>query len=187
MSKNEDQNLNVEETEFTSENPGQEQVEEVHEFGEVEGMDPLTTLQMQLEEEKNRYLRLYAEFENFRRRNAKERMELISSASAELMKELLPVLDDFERAMESNKSIEDVEAVKVGFELLFQKMGSILSSKGLKAVESKNQPFDAEIHEAIAQVPADSVKLKGVIMDVVEKGYTLNDKTIRHPKVVVGS
>lgn len=161
--------------------------EENHEFGEAESENPLDQLQRQLEEEKNKYLRLYAEFENFRRRNAKERIELIGSASSELMTELLPLLDDFERAIDSNQKSEDLEAVKQGFELLHQKMTRVLSAKGLKAIESKGETFDAEVHEAIAQVPVDDKKQKGQIIDVVEKGYSLNDKVIRHPKVVVGS
>lgn len=161
--------------------------EETHEYGEAESEDPLTKLQAELEEEKGKFLRLYAEFENFRRRNAKERLDLIASASADLMKELLPVMDDFGRAIEVNKTSEDIKAVKEGFELLHQKLTKTLESKGLKAVDSKGQPFDAEIHEAIAQVPVQDAKEKGMIIDVVERGYTLNEKVIRHPKVVVGS
>lgn len=154
---------------------------------EAEPIDQVGQLQQQVEEEKNKYLRLYAEFENFRRRNAKERIELISSASSELMAEILPVLDDFERAIESNKAIDDLDGVKKGFELLYQKMKGVLSNKGLKAIESKGEAFDAEIHEAVAQVPVEDKKQKGQIIDIVEKGYKLNDKVIRHPKVVVGS
>lgn len=147
----------------------------------------LAVLQAQLEEEKGKYLRLYAEFENFRRRSAKERLELIASASAEVMKSLLPTLDDFERAIASNQQITDIEAVKKGFELLHQKMAKILEAKGLKAMDSKGQTFDADTHEAIAQVPVGNVKDKGIIIEVAERGYTLNEKIIRHPKVVVGS
>ena len=140
-----------------------------------------------IEEEKNKYLRLYAEFENFRRRNAKERIELINTASLEIIREVLPVLDDFERAIESNKEIEEVKALKEGFDILYQKLHKTLSSKGLKQIEAKGALFDAEQHEAIAQVPVEKDKEKGIIMEVLEKGYMLNDKIIRHPKVVVGS
>lgn len=160
---------------------------EVHEFGEAEPLDPVLSIQKQLEDEKSKYLRLYAEFENFRKRNAKERIELIGSASSELIKALLPILDDFERAIESNKNINDVNAIKEGFVLLQQKLTNTLESKGLKRISSKGESFDAELHEAIAQIPAENTKMKGKIVDEVERGYTLNDKVIRHPKVVVGS
>ncbi len=140
-----------------------------------------------IEEEKNKYLRLYAEFENFRRRNTKERIELINTASLEIIREILPVLDDFERAIESNKEIEDVKALKEGFDILYQKLHKILSSKGLNPIKAIGELFDAEQHEAIAQVPVEKVKEKGIIMEVLEKGYMLNEKIIRHPKVVVGS
>lgn len=103
------------------------------------------------------------------------------------MRELLPVLDDFERAVESNKSAGDLEVVKQGFELLYQKLSKTLYAKGLKPIDSLGQAFDAEHHEAIAQVEAGDSKDKGKIIDVVERGYTLNDKIIRHPKVVVGT
>jgi len=160
---------------------------EQHEFGEAESMEPIEELQKQLMEEQNKYLRLYAEFENFRKRNIKERVELIGSATSELMKELLPVLDDFERAVESNKSANDLEVVKQGFELLYQKLSKTLQAKGLKAINPMGETFDAEHHEAIAQIEAEDKKNKGKIIDVVERGYTLNDKVIRHPKVVVGT
>lgn len=152
-----------------------------------EAVNPVEELRKQLTEEQNKYLRLYAEFENFRKRNVKERIELIGSATSELMRELLPVLDDFERAVESNKSAGDLEVVKQGFELLYQKLSKTLYAKGLKPIDSLGQAFDAEHHEAIAQVEAGDSKDKGKIIDVVERGYTLNDKIIRHPKVVVGT
>lgn len=156
-------------------------------FNEVEAEDPAEKLRKQVAEEQNKYLRLYAEFENFRKRNARERVELIGSATSELMKELLTVLDDFERARESNKSAADIEVVKQGFELLYQKLSKLLYSKGLKPVDSKGEVFDAEAHEAIAQLEVEDKEQKGKILEVVERGYTLNDKIIRHPKVVVGT
>ncbi|GAB4381607.1 MAG: nucleotide exchange factor GrpE [Salibacteraceae bacterium] len=144
-------------------------------------------LESQLAEERNKYLRLYAEFENFRKRNARERVELLETAGQHIVKELLPVLDDFERAIQSNEAIEDTEALKDGFKLLFQKLHSTLRSKGLKEFDVQGEPFDAEIHEAIAQAPAAKPEDKGKVLEVVEKGYKLNDRIIRHPKVVVGS
>lgn len=164
-----------------------QEAEDTHQFGEAETDDRIALLEKELVEEKNKYLRLYAEFENFRRRTAKERLELIGSATADLMKEILPVVDDFERAIQSNEKIEDIAAVKEGFSLLHSKMVRLLGNKGLKAIESKGERFDAELHEAVAQVPAEKKEDKGKIIDEVEKGYKLNDKTIRHPKVVVGT
>lgn len=160
--------------------------QKLHEFGEAEAVNPMEELEKNLKEEKDRYLRLYAEFENFRRRNAKERIDLIQSASAELMKELLSVIDDFERAEKSNEKADSVDSVKEGFKLVHNKFMHILKSKGLDSVDVIGQEFNAEEHEAIARIDAEEDK-KGKIIDVVEKGYKLNDKIIRHPKVVVGA
>ena len=157
------------------------------EFGEAEAEDPIEVLQKQVTEEKNKYLRLYAEFENFRKRSAKERIDLIGTASADVLKEMLPILDDFERAIDSNKTASDIESVKEGFELLHNKFGRLMKSKGIESIDPKDEMFDGELHEAIAQMPAQSEDQKGKIFDVVEKGYKLNDKIIRHPKVVVAS
>jgi len=167
----------------------EESAEEIssREFGEDEGIDPIQKLENEVLEEKNKYLRLYAEFENFRRRTAKERIDLIGTANANLMKEMLTILDDFERAIQSNETAEDIIAVKEGFTLLQNKLSKILESKGLKSFDSMGQIFDADIHEAIAQVPVEDKAKKGIVIDVAEKGYELNDKIIRHPKVVVGN
>lgn len=164
-----------------------EATEDAKEFGEAEVESPLEVLQKQLTEEKGKYLRLYAEFENFRKRSAKERIDLIGTASADVLKELLPILDDFDRAIESNKTADDIEAVKAGFDLLHNKFARLMKSKGVEEINPKDEMFDGELHEAIAQMPAQSDDQKGKIFDVVEKGYKLNDKTIRHPKVVVAS
>lgn len=168
----------------------EEQIEKevgTHQFGEAEMDDSIGLLEKELLEEKNKYLRLYAEFENFRRRTAKERLELIGSATSDLMKEILPVLDDFERAVKSNESIDDIQAVKEGFILLSNKLNRLMSNKGLKPIESLGESFDPDLHEAVAQVPCEDKEQKGKVIDVLEKGYKLNDKTIRHPKVVVGT
>ncbi|MDP4933879.1 MAG: nucleotide exchange factor GrpE [Salibacteraceae bacterium] len=164
-----------------------ENVADNKEFGEAEAEDPIEVLQKQVTEEKNKYLRLYAEFENFRKRSAKERIDLIGTASADVLKEMLPILDDFERAIDSNKTASDIESVKEGFELLHNKFGRLMKSKGIESIDPKDEMFDGELHEAIAQMPAQSEDQKGKIFDVVEKGYKLNDKIIRHPKVVVAS
>ncbi len=159
---------------------------ENNEFGQADTANPMEELEKNLQAEKDRYLRLYAEFENFRRRTARERIDLIQSASSDLMKELLPVLDDFDRAKQSNEKADNLDTIKEGFNLLHQKLEGVLKSKGLELVDSMGEEFNSEVHEAIARVEGDKDK-KGRVIDVVEKGYKLNDKLIRHPKVVVGS
>jgi molecular chaperone GrpE len=134
----------------------------------------------------DRFIRLYAEFDNFRKRTTKERLDLISSASATVMKDLLAVLDDFERAIQTNEEASDIQAMKEGFQLIYQKFKGILESKGLKPMLSKGEVFDSELHEAIANIPAPTEDEKGKVVDDVEKGYYLNDKVIRFAKVVVG-
>ena len=134
----------------------------------------------------DKYLRLYSEFENFRKRTAKERLDLISSAGSGVIKSMLPVLDDFDRAIKANAESEDNSGLKEGFELIRQKMFNILSMEGLKAMDSMNKVFDTDHHEAITQIPAPSEDLKGKVVDVVEKGYFLNDKVLRFAKVVIG-
>jgi molecular chaperone GrpE len=134
----------------------------------------------------DRFIRLYAEFDNFRKRTNKERLDLISSASAGVMKDMLTVLDDFERAIQNNENADDIQSVKEGFHLIYQKFKGIMESKGLKAMASKGEVFDSELHEAIANIPAPTEEDKGKVVDDVEKGYYLNDKVIRFAKVVVG-
>lgn len=134
----------------------------------------------------DKYLRLYAEFDNFRRRTAAERIELFKTANQEVLVALLPVLDDFERAMKSIQNAADVNAVKEGVELVSNKLRSILVQKGLKPMDAIGKEFDSEYHEAITKIPAPSEELKGKVVDEVEKGYFLNDKVIRFAKVVIG-
>lgn len=138
--------------------------------------------QNELQEAKDKYLRVYAEFENFRKRNAKERLELIQTAGKEIISELIPVLDDFERSLKANDNTES----KVGMELIYRKLQHLLISKGLKAMDVMGKPFDPELHEAITQIPVKDKKQKGKIVDVIENGYTLNGVVIRYAKVVVG-
>jgi molecular chaperone GrpE len=134
----------------------------------------------------DRFLRLFAEFDNFRKRSNKEKIDIISNANAGVLKDLLPVLDDFERAINNNANSQDIEMVKEGFHLIFNKLKSILEAKGLKQMDAKGQPFDSEMHEAIANTPVEKDADKGLVVDDVEKGYYLNDKVIRYAKVVVG-
>ena len=153
---------------------------------EKEPKDELTELKESLEEEKDKFIRLFAEFDNFRRRTARESLEVRKAANEEVMSALLPVLDDFDRALMELKKSDDDSMFK-GVELIHSKMKTILTSKGLKEMEVKQgDAFDSEYHEAITQIPAPNKKLVGKIVDVVEKGYTLGDKVIRYPKVVTG-
>jgi molecular chaperone GrpE len=148
------------------------------EEAETEAGDPV-----QLEKEK--YLRLYSEFENFRRRTNKERLDWMQTASKDLMVELLPVVDDMERAMKSMQQAGDVKSVE-GMELVFKKLYSTLEKKGLKPMQAQGESFDPEIHEAVTQFEAPTEEMKGKVIDELEKGYFLNDKVIRFAKVVVG-
>ncbi|HWA33162.1 MAG TPA: nucleotide exchange factor GrpE [Cyclobacteriaceae bacterium] len=149
------------------------------------GSDPLKKLQDELAEAKDKYVRLYAEFENHRRRTAREKLEMIQGANEVLLKSLLPVVDDFDRAEKSFKDKNDKEAE--GFFIIQNKFKKVLDQTGVKSMETKaGDEFNPDLHEAITSVPADD-KLKGKIVDVVEKGYVLNDKVIRFAKVVTGS
>lgn len=134
----------------------------------------------------DKYIRIHAEFDNYRKRTNKEKLDIISTANAGVLKDLLPVIDDFERAIANNEKAEDLASVKEGFNLIFNKLKSTLEQKGLKPMESNGVDFDSELHEAIANIPAPSKKLKGKVVEAVEKGYYLNDKVIRYAKVVVG-
>jgi molecular chaperone GrpE len=143
-------------------------------------------LQKELEEQKDKYLRLFAEFDNFKRRSAKERIELSQTAGKEVIKDLLDVVDDSERAEKQIQASADLAQIKEGVQLVFNKLRNVLQSKGLKAMESLHTDFDVEKHEAITEIPAPTEALKGKVLDEVQKGYYLNDKIIRFAKVVVG-
>jgi molecular chaperone GrpE len=140
-----------------------------------------------LQAEKDKFLRLFAEFENYKKRTTKERIELFKTAGQEVMTSLLPVVDDFERALSHIEDNKETEELKKGVLLIYQKFYNTLELKGLSKVETiAGDTFDAEIHEAITQIPAPSEDLKGKVIDCVEKGYKLGDKIIRYPKVVIG-
>ena len=135
---------------------------------------------------KDKYIRLYSEFENYRKRTAKEKIDIITNASENLLKEILPVVDDFERAIVNNEKVSEAETIKEGFELIHNKLYKTLTNQGLKPMDAIEKNFDPDIHEAITKIPAPKNKLKGKVIDVIEKGYTINDKVIRFAKVVVG-
>jgi molecular chaperone GrpE len=134
----------------------------------------------------DKYLMLYSDFDNFRKRTNKEKLDLIDSANESLILDLLPVLDDFDRAVISMKDAADTDSVITGFKLIYNKFQKVLSDKGLKEIHCVEEPFDAELHDAIARIPAQKKKLKGKIVDQVQKGYYLKNRVIRHSKVVVG-
>ncbi|MBO0936030.1 nucleotide exchange factor GrpE [Fibrella sp. HMF5335] len=136
---------------------------------------------------KDKYLRLYADFENFRRRTAKEKLDLITNANENLLVALLPVVDDFERAMPSLANAKDVNAALEGIQLIYNKLTKTLEAKGLKPMTSKGEPFNADLHESVTQFPAPTDDMKGKVIDEIEKGYLLNDKVIRYAKVIIGA
>lgn len=149
------------------------------------GEDAMEKIQAELQEQKDKYLRLFAEFDNFKRRNAKEKLELIQTAGKEVIISLLEVLDDCDRAEKQLEESNDITTNKEGIQLVFNKLRNTLQARGLKAMESINTDFDVEKHEAISEVDA-SEKMKGKVVDEIVKGYYLNNKLIRFAKVVVG-
>jgi molecular chaperone GrpE len=148
--------------------------------------EEIERLKAEVEEQKDKYLRLFAEFDNFRKRSARENLELRQTAGKEVIISLLDVLDDSDRAEKQLQTTNDIEQIKAGVQLVFSKLRSTLQARGLKPMQSVNTPFDVEKHEAITEIPAPTPALKGKVIDEVQKGYYLNDKIIRHAKVVVG-
>lgn len=140
----------------------------------------------QVEEQKDKFLRLSAEFDNYRKRTLKEKAELILNGGEKSISSILPIVDDFERALKNMETAQDVDAVRQGVELIFNKFMTVLGQNGVKVIETKELPLDTDFHEAVAVIPAPMEELKGKILDCVQTGYTLNDKVIRHAKVVVG-
>ena len=156
------------------------------ENAEKEEKDPLTAAKEEIEALKDKYLRSVAEFDNYRKRTMKEKAELILNGGEKSISSILPIVDDFERALKNMETAEDVAAVREGVELIYNKFMTVLGQNGVKVIETKEQPLNTDFHEAIAVIPAPAEELKGKILDCVQTGYTLNDKVIRHAKVVVG-
>ena len=148
--------------------------------------DIIANLEIEIVESKDKFLRLFAEFDNFKKRTAKERIELRATAALDTIQSLLPVLDDFDRAKKVADDSNTDESFSDGVNLVYQKLQSIMTARGVKAMESTGENFDTELHEAITEIPAPSEDLKGKVIDTVENGYYLNDKIIRYAKVVVG-
>lgn len=144
-------------------------------------------LQGKLAELNDKYLRLYSDFDNFRKRTAKEKIDLIQSGGEDVFKSMLPIIDDFERAIKSNAETTDINTINEGINLIYTKFKNTLSQKGLETMKSVGEPFNTDLHEAITSIAAPSEESKGKIVDELEKGYTLNGKVIRFAKVVIGS
>lgn len=188
--KNNDKEENIMNPENTSENAA-ENVENadatVNETEQAPELSAEEKLQAEVQQLNDKYLRLYAEFDNYKRRTQKERVELLQTAGKDVIVSLLPVLDDFDRALKAMETAVEVAPVKEGILLVSTKLKNTLAQKGLKDVESINEPFNTDYHEAITNIPAPTEDLKGKVIDEVEKGYTLNDNVIRFAKVVVGA
>lgn len=162
----------------------EENAESVEETAE-EPIDESERLKLQLEESKKEYMFLMAEFDNFRKRTIKEKADIIRNATEKAMKDILPIVDDFERGLTAMAETSDAESVKEGMNLIYNKFVKYLEQNGVKAIESNGADFDTELHEAIAMIPAADDSQKGKVIDTVTKGYTMNDKVIRHSKVAV--
>lgn len=198
MSKKKHKNEEAEESQVvettTNENPSQsdekvngeeQQVKDGPETKVVE-IDPLEQAQSQLNEMKDKYLRLSAEFDNYRKRTQREKMDLIKYGSEDVLKSILPVVDDFERALKSLEHSTDIEAFKQGLFLIHGKFSEFLKSSGVQEIQAVGQDLDTDMHEAITKIPVQDEAQKGKIVDVIQKGYKLNDKVIRFAKVVIG-
>ncbi|WP_406825936.1 nucleotide exchange factor GrpE [Pedobacter sp. KACC 23697] len=188
--KNHDKEENIMNPENTSENTTENVENADATANETEQAPELSAeekLQAEVQQLNDKYLRLYAEFDNYKRRTQKERVELLQTAGKDVIVSLLPVLDDFDRALKAMESATEVAPVKEGILLVSNKLKGTLAQKGLKDVESINQPFNTDFHEAITNIPAPTEDLKGKVIDEVEKGYTLNENVIRFAKVVVGA
>lgn len=173
----------IEEQDLNTEEDAQEESEKET---VAEPKNELEDLSDQLTDQKEKYLRLFADFDNYKKRTAKERLDLLNTAGKDIILSVIPVIDDFERALAGAEKSSDVDSVKEGMILIKNKMFNVLQQRGIKAMESIGEPFDAERHEAITEIPAPNKEMIGKIIDEVEKGYMMNNKIIRYAKVVVG-
>ena len=183
-----EEELNVENIqENAEEQPQNEQAEDQVPLTREEELEQeLAKAQETIEDQKDKFLRLSAEFDNYRKRTMKEKAELVLNGGEKCLGSILPIVDDFERAIKTMETATDVNAVKEGVELIYTKFINVLGQNGVKIIETKELPLNTDFHEAIAVIPAPAEELKGKILDCVQTGYTLNDKVLRHAKVVVG-
>jgi len=149
--------------------------------------EEMEALQSKLAESHDKYIRLFSEFDNYKKRTSRERVELIKTAASDVVSELLPVVDDFERALASFPADQEPDAIRLGVELVYTKLKGILEKQGLKEIEAMGAPFDTDYHEALTNIPSPDESMKGKVLDVIQKGYMLNDKVIRFARVVVGN
>jgi molecular chaperone GrpE len=184
---NEEKDTIAENVDINTENSAETTQTEAPQEDSAQPISEAEKFQAELAEMKDKYLRLYSEFDNFKRRTSKEKIETMQTANRELMVALIPILDDFERTQKSLESASSIEAVKEGVALVQNKLWKTLEQKGLKPLETKGLAFDSELHEAVTQIPAPSDDLKGKVVDELEKGYFLNEKIIRYAKVVIGA
>lgn len=174
------------EQEEAKKDPEKEEIAEETEVEEKEEPKKEPTVEEKLAELQDRYLRLSAEYDNFRKRTLKEKIDLQKSANENLLEAILPVADDFDRALQSVDEAIDIKAVKEGMKLISGKFNGFLNQQGVKEIKAVNKEFDTDLHEAITKIPAPSKKLRGKVVDVIQKGYYLNDKVLRFSKVVIG-
>lgn len=192
MSEKDNQEKNLEEKEPKEQETAQEaaateEESKEPELSEVEKLaKDLEDAKAELEKQKKEYLFLLAEFDNFRKRTLKEKSDLVKNAAEKAMLDILPVVDDFERALQAMHGSSDLESVKEGVDLIYNKFVKYLENNGVKAIESNNADFNTEFHEAVTTFPASDESQKGKVIDTVQKGYMINDKVLRHSKVVVG-
>jgi len=155
-------------------------------FKKDKGSEQIEALENSLAQKNDQYLRLQAEFDNYRKRTLKEKMELTKSAGESLLINILPVIDDFERAMRAMESATEIAPVKEGIDLIYKRFSDFIRMNGVKEIDAKEKDFDTDLHEAITKIPSPTEELKGKVVDVIQKGYTMNDKVIRFAKVVIG-
>ncbi len=175
------ENINTE----AEESPEQEEQEEQEETSD-DSEEKTSSNEQEIEELRDKYLRLTAEFDNYRKRTLKEKIDLSKTAGEDIIAGLLPIMDDFERAQEYIHNANDIKGVREGIDLIYNKFGEFLKQQGVKPIDAKGKKFNTNEHEAVTKIPAPEKKLKGKIVDVIQKGYYLNDKILRYAKVVIG-
>ena len=181
-----EENLSQEQNKLDGDNSINDNMSEDEEFLTDEVMDELENYQDKYDELNNSYLRLHAEFDNYRKRTLKEKIEIIKSGGERVLTDMIPLVDDFERALETVQNAHDKEAIVQGLELIYAKFVAFLNQNGVKEIEAIGEPFDADKFEAITTVPAQDISQKDVVVDCIQKGYILNEKVLRFPKVIVG-
>ena len=181
-----EENLSQEQNNLDGDNSINDNMSEEEEFLTDEVMDELENYQEKYDELNNSYLRLHAEFDNYRKRTLKEKIEIIKSGGERVLTDMIPLVDDFERALETVQNAHDKEAIVQGLELIYAKFVAFLNQNGVKEIEAIGEPFDADKFEAITTVPAQDISQKDVVVDCIQKGYILNEKVLRFPKVIVG-